>query len=78
MLINDVSLHVLCILVCILLSSLISAFIPIHVHGVVCPFVLELVASSSPIEGSGTLQINVPSILDDLKDPLDRILVIFQ
>ena len=54
----------LCILLCIMFKILISAFIlvpgygtvfmSVHDHGVVYPFVLVLVTSSSPVEGSGT------------------------
>ena len=46
----------LCILVCVMLSFLISAFVHFRVHGAVCPFCLVLVASSSSVGGSGTLQ----------------------
>ena len=53
----------LCILLCTMLIFLISAFIlvpgygtvfmSVHVHGVVCPFVLVLVVSSCRCEGRG-------------------------
>ena len=59
MLSNYVSLCVIRILVCIMLSFLISTFIPVHVHGGCFPICLVLVVSSSPVGGLGTLQIGI-------------------
>ena len=57
----------LCILLCIMIKILISAFIlvhgfgtvfmSVHDHGVVCPYSLVLVACSSSVGGSGMLHL---------------------